>query len=153
MTRIHHTGLTVSDLERSLIFWRDGLGLEVVMQQEKAGGYLETVVGESGAHVAMAHLVFPGTEGPRVELFQYLSPVGESRRLRPPDIGFAHICVLCDEIDPLLQRLQAAGGTAVSEIVDVDTGANAGSRCVYVRDPDGHTVELFQTAIGTGVQV
>jgi catechol 2,3-dioxygenase-like lactoylglutathione lyase family enzyme len=51
--------------------------------------------------------------------------------------------VACDDLDALLERLVAAGGEAVSEPVVVDSGANAGSRAVYVRDPDGHTVELF----------
>ncbi len=149
MTRIHHTGLTVSDMDRSLGFWRDALGMEVVMQQEKKGGYLAQVVGEEEAHVRMAHLAFPDTDGPRVELVQYLAPVGDSRRARPPDVGFAHVCIACDAIEDLLARLEEAGGRACSAIAEVDTGANAGSRCVYVRDPDGHTVELFQLPMPT----
>jgi catechol 2,3-dioxygenase-like lactoylglutathione lyase family enzyme len=144
MTRIHHTGLTVSDLDRSLRFWRDALGMEVVMRQEKEGGYLARVVSEPEAHVRMAHLVFPGTEGPRVELFQYLAPDAAAHRLRPPEVGFAHICLACEGIEELLEALTAAGGSAYSDVADVDTGANAGSRCVYVRDPDGHTIELFE---------
>ena len=40
----------------------------------------------------------------------------------------------------------AAGGRPVSEPVYIDGGANAGGRAVYVRDPDGHTVELFTPA-------
>jgi catechol 2,3-dioxygenase-like lactoylglutathione lyase family enzyme len=141
MPILHHTGLTVADLDRSLHFWRDAMGMEVLFQQEKAGGYLEAIVGEPGAHVRMAHLAFGG-EGPRIELFQYLAPSGGQHRLRPADVGFAHVCVACDDLDERLERLIAAGGRPFSKPVEVDTGVNKGGRSVYLRDPDGHVVEL-----------
>jgi catechol 2,3-dioxygenase-like lactoylglutathione lyase family enzyme len=141
MPFIHHTGLTVADMDRSLRFWRDAMGMEVVFQQEKAGGYLEAIVGEPGAHVLMTHLAFGG-EGPRIELFQYLAPSGGQHRLRPADVGFAHVCVACDDLDERLERLIAAGATPFSKPVEVDTGVNKGGRSVYLRDPDGHVVEL-----------
>ena len=142
MTRIHHTGLTVSSLERSLAFWSDALGMEVVMQQDRRGGYFETIVGEHGVDVRTAQLAFAGG-GARIELFEFRSPRGGRVALRTADVGFAHVCVTCDDIDALLERLVAAGGEAVSEPVAVDSGANAGGRGVYVRDPDGHVLELF----------
>jgi catechol 2,3-dioxygenase-like lactoylglutathione lyase family enzyme len=128
-------------MDRSLRFWRDAMGMEVVFQQEKAGGYLEAIVGEPGAHVRMTHLAFGG-EGPRIELFQYLAPSGGQHRLRPADVGFAHVCVACDDLDERLERLIAAGATPFSKPVEVDTGVNKGGRSVYLRDPDGHVVEL-----------
>ena len=145
MNSILHTGLTVSDLDRSLAFWRDALGMQVVMSQEKQGGYLEAIVREHGAHVRMAHLAFePG--GPCIELFQYLAPAGGRAALRPADVGFSHVCILCDDVEALLERLVATGGEPFTGVVEVDTGANAGGRCVYLRDPDGHVVELFSRA-------
>jgi catechol 2,3-dioxygenase-like lactoylglutathione lyase family enzyme len=141
MPILHHTGLTVADLDRSLHFWRDAMGMEMLFQQEKVGGYLEAIVGEPGAHVRMAHLAFGG-EGPRIELFQYLAPTGGQHRLRPADVGFAHVCVACDDLDERLERLIAAGGRPFSKPVEVDTGVNKGGRSVYLRDPDGHVVEL-----------
>jgi glyoxylase I family protein len=141
-TAIAHTGLTVSDLEAALRFWRDGLGMREAMSQEKQGGYLEAVVREPGAHVRMVHLEFAGG-GPRIELFEYLEPRGGHVSGRPADVGFSHICVACPDVDGLLERLAAAGGTPLGPPADVDTGANAGGRCVYVRDADGHVVELF----------
>jgi lactoylglutathione lyase len=142
MTQFHHTGMTVSSLERALAFWGDALGAEVVMQQERQGGYFEAIVGEHGVDVRTAQIAFGG-EGHRIELFEFRSPRGGSVALRTADVGFAHVCVTCDDIDAVLARLLAAGGEAVSAIVEVDTGVNAGGRAVYVRDADGHTVELF----------
>jgi len=143
MPTLHHTGLTVSDLERSLHFWRDAMGMEELFQQEKEGGYLEAIVREPGAHVRMAHLAFGG-EGPRIELFQYLAPSGGQHLSRPADQGFVHVCVACEDLDERMKRLVAAGGTPFSEPVVIDTGVNRGGRGVYLRDPDGHVVELFE---------
>ena len=46
MPMLHHTGLTISDLDRSLRFWRDAMGMRVLFEQEKPGGYLEGIVGD-----------------------------------------------------------------------------------------------------------
>ena len=43
--RVHHTSFTVSDMERSLAFYRDLLGMEVIGDQGGKGGYLAEVVG------------------------------------------------------------------------------------------------------------
>ena len=76
--RIHHTGYTVSDLDRSVAFYRDLLGCEVIAEQEKQGGYLAAIVGYPDAHVRMAHLRLPGGEHV-VELFEYLTPRAAGR--------------------------------------------------------------------------
>lgn len=140
---LHHTGLTVSDLDRALHFWSDALGASVLFRQEREGGYFAAVVGEPGARVRMAHLELqPG--GHRIELFQFDAPPGGRHRLRPADVGFAHVCVSTADLEPVLARLEAAGGARVSDPVAIDGGVNAGGRAVYVRDPDGHVVELLQ---------
>jgi catechol 2,3-dioxygenase-like lactoylglutathione lyase family enzyme len=142
VSAIAHTGLTVADLDRSLAFWRDAMGMVEVVNQEKKGGYLEAIVCEPGAHVRMVQLEFPGG-GTRIELFQYLAPKGGAHRSRPADVGFIHVCVECNDIDALGARLVSAGGMPLGPAVVIDTGVNAGGRGVYLRDPDGHVVELF----------
>ncbi|MDQ6818607.1 MAG: VOC family protein [Actinomycetota bacterium] len=145
--KLHHTGLTVSDLDRALRFWCDALGGQEVFRQERSGGYFEAIVCEPGARVRMAQLELePG--GHRVELFHFDAPQAGGHRLRPADVGFAHVCVATDEIDALLGRLETAGGTRMTDPVEIDAGVNAGGRAVYVRDPDGHVLELFQPPAG-----
>lgn len=147
MTTLAHTGLTVRDLDRSLAFYRDVLGMEVVFEQEKRGGYLADIVGYRDAHVRMAHLEFPGG-GHRVELFEYLHPTAQGDPGEPRDVGITHVCLAVDDIDALFERVVAAGASPLSQPVLVDTGANAGGRGVYVRDPDGVLLELFQPPEG-----
>jgi catechol 2,3-dioxygenase-like lactoylglutathione lyase family enzyme len=143
MPSLLHTGLTVRDLARSLAFYRDTLGMETVFEQEKEGGYLADIVGYPDAHVRMAQLAFPG-DPQRLELFQYLTPEPSGDAGQPCDVGITHVCLLIDDIGSLYERLRAAGVAFYSEPVLVDTGANAGGLGVYLRDPDGITLELFQ---------
>jgi lactoylglutathione lyase len=144
---VHHTGYTVSNLERSLEFYVGLLGFEIVAQQEKEGGYLGEIVGYPEAHVKMAHLRVPGSQHV-VELFEYVAPQGTSGgRFEPPNTGTSHLCLLTDDLPALYEHLVAQGlDTFVSPPVLVDTGINTGGYGLYVRDPDGIPVELFQAA-------
>jgi catechol 2,3-dioxygenase-like lactoylglutathione lyase family enzyme len=91
----------------------------------------------------MTHLAFSG-DAQRLELFQYVEPPSRGEAGEPRDVGITHVCQRVDDVDELYARMCAAGATALSEPVLVDTGANAGGRGVYLRDPDGILIELFQ---------
>lgn len=143
MPSLHHTGLTVRDLEASLRFYRDLLGMEVLFEAEREGGYFAAIVGYPDAHVRMAHLNFPGGEH-RLEIFQYLVPPSRGDAGEPRDVGITHVCLAVPDIAPLYERLLAAQAPFLSPPVLVDEGVNAGGFGVYLRDPDGILVELFQ---------
>ncbi len=55
-TGIHHTSLVVSDMDRSLGFYRDQLGLEVVIDTEMQGEMLDREVALDGSHIRMVEL-------------------------------------------------------------------------------------------------
>lgn len=141
---LHHTGFTVSDLGRSLAFYRDQLGFEVVFEQEKRGGYLATIVGYPDAHVRMAHLRLPGSDH-RLELFEYVSPEMTRDDTEPRRIGPTHVCIVVDDLARMYERLRGREDVAFfSAPVEVDTGVNRGSSALYLRDPDGIILELYQ---------
>jgi lactoylglutathione lyase len=145
---VHHTSYTVSDLESSLEFYRDRLGCEMLATQEKKGGYLGAIVGDPDAHVRMAHLRVPGSDHV-IELFEYLAPEGARPEMQPWNVGASHLCFIVDDLPAFHAELIARGVTSfVSPPVEVDTGINAGGFALYVRDPDGITVELFQPPAG-----
>lgn len=145
---VHHTGLTVRDLDRSVRFYRDALGCSVIMEQEKVGGYLAEIVGYPDASVRMAHLHDPAGRLV-IELFEYRSPDMLDIDLEPRRIGNAHLCFVVADLDAVYQRVTAAGVETFTPPVLIDTGANAGGFGLYLRDPDGITLELFQPAPGT----
>jgi catechol 2,3-dioxygenase-like lactoylglutathione lyase family enzyme len=142
--RLHHTGYTVSNLDRSVAFYRDLLGCEIMATQEKEGGYLAAIVGYPNAHVRMAHLRVPGSEHV-IELFEYLAPDGHDADVEPRNVGSSHLCFVVDDLPEFYDRLKESGvDSFVSPPIDVDTGINRGGYALYLKDPDGITVELFQ---------
>ena len=143
--RIHHTGLTVRDLDRSVAFYCNLLGCSVVMEQQKTGGYLAAIVGYPGADVRMAHLKAHSGELV-IELFEYVSPVAIDSQLEPAKVGNAHLCFLVSDLEAVYRRLEPAGVDFFSPPVDIDTGANTGGKGLYLRDPDGIVLELFEPA-------
>lgn len=148
---VHHVGLTVTDLDASVAFYSQNLGCTEVMRQEKRGGYLAAIVGYPDAHVRMAHL--RAADGELViELFEYLSPDLVSVDLEPRVVGNPHLCFVVDDLPAVHARLAASGVRFFSDPVLVDTGANAGGWGVYLRDPDGIVIELFQPAVRTSTR-
>src|ERR1700686_2237634 len=94
-----HTGITVSNLERSLEFWRDVLGFEFSHSAHQTGEMAEQITGVKGAELKLAVVKAPG--GHKIELLEYLAPPDRKQHvdpstslrtsLRPCDVGSAHI--------------------------------------------------------------
>ena len=138
-----HIGVTVSDLERSVRFYTEGLGLDVAVRQTSAAEYL-AVTGHPGVEIATAFVEAPG-DGVRIELQEYRR-VGDhgSREPGTAPVGSSHICLRVGDVAAALGRAEAAGGRRVTDPVRIDAGVNDGGAAVYLRDPDGYTIELFQ---------
>jgi catechol 2,3-dioxygenase-like lactoylglutathione lyase family enzyme len=145
---LHHAGITVSDLDRSLAFYRDLLGLDVLVIAERTDQTIGQIVGYPGARIRLAMCAIPGGTT-RIELLQYLEPTGQpndGETFRPAS---GHVCFLVDDIEMHYEHLAAAGYQPRSDgPVTVAEGPNTGVRALYVRDPDGYTVELFQLPPG-----
>ncbi|MFL6513560.1 MAG: VOC family protein, partial [Chthoniobacterales bacterium] len=138
-----HTGITVSDLERSLAFWRDVLGFELSHRTHQTGELASKITGVADSEISLAVVKAPGH---KIELLQYHAPV--HRKLKnghqPCDVGAVHVALTVDNLDAALETIAASGWAAAGTPQILKTGPNAGKRVVYVRDPDGTTIELMQ---------
>ena len=143
-----HFGVTISDVERSLRFWRDQLGLEEVGRGVVEWEHLDRLVALDGTKIEWIELRIPG--GGTVELSKYHHPVGEP--ILPgdeTDPGRSHLSLLVEDLGATLAALRAEGVRSRTEQpVDLPIGAYAGGRAAYVFDPDGVEIELIQRAKG-----
>jgi catechol 2,3-dioxygenase-like lactoylglutathione lyase family enzyme len=140
-----HTGITVSNLERSLAFWRDVLGFELSHTAHQTGELAREITGVAGAELKLAVLKAPG--GHKIELLEYLTPPDRTKHtdLRPCDVGSVHVALTVNDLNAVLQRIVASGWKTAGKPQTLQSGPNAGKHVVYVRDPDGTTIEFMQT--------
>jgi catechol 2,3-dioxygenase-like lactoylglutathione lyase family enzyme len=139
--RLDHVSVTTADLERSIAFYRDVLGLPLVDRGELEGEELETLIDRSGARARWAELALGG--GQVLELLQYVSPADAAVEPRPWKAGATHVGLAVESLDTLLARVRDAGA-AVSETVTLSEPGWEGVRCVYASDPDGVSIELVE---------
>ena len=141
VTGIDHVGITVRELERSLAFYRDLLGLRVI---EISGDQdVGQIVGIPGARVKIADLDVG--DGRVLELLEYVGARGDDVPQRPDAAGCPHVGFRVHDLSTVLQRLARAGHNPDGEPTTI-TGAIAfeGATVVYLRDPDGAVIELVQ---------
>ncbi|SRR6266852_2547483 len=144
ITAADHTGITVSNLERSLHFWQNVLGFEFSHRAHQSGEMAEEITGVKGAELKLAVVKAPG--GLKIELLEYLAPAARTKDvdLRPCDVGSVHVALAVDNLDAVLEKIAASGWKAAGKPQTLKTGPNAGKRVVYVRDPDGTTIEFME---------
>ena len=145
ITGIHHVSRGVSDMDRSLAFYRDLLGMEVVLDTEMAGEMLDRETGLAGATIRFVLLRGSGTM-PFLELLQYRAPAGKQypADASPADVGAHHIALVVNDIAAAHERLVAAGVRFNWPPQEVDSGTLRGHWTAYCFDPDGLVIELWQ---------
>jgi catechol 2,3-dioxygenase len=121
-TRIGHVHLTVGDLERSLAFYRDLLGMEVTQRYGSSAVFLSA--GGYHHHIGLNTWAGRGATPP---------PQGHT--------GLYHFAILYPsrrELARMVSRLLEAG-------YPLEGASDHGvSEAIYLRDPDGNGVELYR---------
>ena len=141
--RLDHVSVTTADLDRSLAFYHDLLGIDVLGTGLEEAPSVAQVVGTEAARFRYADLDLGSSQ--ILELLQYLTPTGTPHRPEVYDPGSGHLALTVDHLGAVLGRLRSAGVTPRSDPVELEAPSWwAGARVVYVNDPDGVTVELVE---------
>ena len=143
ITGQHHIGITVTDLERSVEFYRDLLGMKLESTAEMEGEFISNVVGVPGTQLKGAYL---SAGDLTLELFQYLSPSGGNKKagLRQFDTGHYHLAFEVDDIQDAYDKLTARGVPFSEKPQFVPDGPDKGLGAIYFWDPDGVALEFIQ---------
>ncbi len=145
---VHHYGITVSDLDRAIEFWRLLLQREPIIRQRYRQQWVANIVGYDEVDIDCAFFQFEGTSA-TLELLEYHKPASGTVDLETYNVGNSHLCLVVDDLDAELERLERAG-VAFRWPSPVEVPGNspgepaAGGKAAYLRDPDGVTVELLE---------
>ncbi|MDG5760815.1 VOC family protein [Natronococcus sp. A-GB1] len=133
----HHVGVTVDDLEETLPFYRDVLGLEVLDRFSVEGKAFADAVGVDGAGADFVHL---DANGVRLELVEYDSEANPRSTPELDEPGATHVGLAVADLEGFYADLPED----VPTISEPRTTASGTSIC-FLRDPEGNLVEVLET--------
>ena len=139
ITRMNHSGLVVRDMDESIAFYRDGLGMEVVGTRERNGGPIEHLVGYHPCHLKAVDMAVG--DGSVLELLQYVVPPPAQRPTEERSVvGASHVAFDVVDIQGTYDKLLRNGAKKLNPPIE---GA-PGKWVCYLQDPDGNWVELIE---------
>ena len=129
----------VRDLDTSLAFYRDLLGLKVVMgPMEASGPEMDAMTGIED--VKFRIVMLRGEQGTTLELMQFLNPPGKrSRPIEASEIGHTFIALEVHDLEQVLLDLQRKGLSLSGTIQEYQN-----NQFYYLWDPDMELVELME---------
>ena len=106
-----HVGLTVADADRSIAFYCDNFGFELLTERIAERGWVEQGTGVPDLRLRIVHL---HRQGWNLELLEYQNPRGATRARGFNDAGSAHLCFVTDDIDADVERMLASGAERIN---------------------------------------
>ena len=151
VTGFFHGGIAVQDMERSLAFYRDVLGLGIHFDVTlDAVDYVRAVLGIEMTDARLVYLTIPGADDVYVELIEYHGTDRQPVVARAWDPGTGHLCFHVSDAGAVHARARSLGYRSRSEgAIEIPVGPNAGGRAAYLLDPDGYHIELFERPLSS----
>ena len=142
--RYVHTNIVAQDWQRLAGFYTEVFACTPLLPERNLQGeWLERGTGVEAASVRGVHLRLPGCseEGPTLEIVTYsrIEPGGADVANRQ---GFAHIAFAVDDVEAVVSKLEAQGGSLAGEITSKEIPGVGVVTFVYAKDPEGNLVEL-----------
>jgi len=151
-TSVAAVGMTVSNMDRSVAFFRDVLTFEPISDLEVAGAEYDRLQGVFGTRMRIVRMRL-GDE--QIELTEYLTPRGRAIPVdsRSHDRWFQHVAIIVSDMDAAYARLRKHSVEHSSpepqRLPDWNPAAG-GIKAFYFKDPDGHPLEILQFPAGKG---
>lgn len=141
---LHHVGLTVASIDRSIRFYSDVLGCTLVERTAHEGAEMAILTGLDGARLITADLRLPN--GDLLELVEYTNPPGRRVSQESCDPGHTHVAFYVADAEAAYEQIVRLGGAPRSRPVQLTAPGSSwdGARVFYALDPDGRTIELVQ---------
>ena len=138
------TGFVVKDMEASIKFYAEVLGMRIAGRVEREGEFVEQVLAFPGAHVT-GGFVDMGA-GHQLELLQYLTPASGENNLNRNDLGASHVAFLVEDLDKFYEETSQKGIRYNNPPASMfDDNGKLSRKQAYAQDPDGNWLEFIET--------
>ena len=141
LARLTHIGIGVTNLERSLRFYRDLLGFTWEHQLDVEGEPTDTLLRLRGTKL---HAEYLSRDGVRIELLHFTSPTAPAHRERTMnEPGLTHLSFRVTDLDAVIDALRQAGERVLDDTI-IRFPEWQSAAC-FIVDPDGQLIELVQS--------
>jgi len=145
LERVHHVGINVSDLDRSIAFYRDLFGFEPLFVNDMRGDGLSTGAGVPGADLRFCMMKIANVI---LEIIEWRSPKARVPDVEGPVVGGFHIAFEVPDIASVYEALRTRGVQFVAAphrfVPDDAAPEIVGATFAYFKDPDGIGLEIYQ---------
>ena len=138
-----HTGFVVRDLEKSISFYTDMLGLELTGRSDDDGTEKHSrLLGFPRVHLKAAGLILGN--GHTLELLEYVHPPGKDGRNDRNDLGASHLAFFVRDIDELYRETSRKGLRFINAPTPTHRDGKLIMKSSYAQDPDGNWLEFME---------
>ena len=141
--RPHRCLLVVSDMDTSLAFYRDLLGMRLTRDAVREGPSYDEILQTDGARVRVA-FVETEADGYPLELVESLRPKSRKTSRKMSDVGAVRLCFEVNSVARTLNTLKRRGLRQWRGPIILERDGAKVAKLLYVSDPDGIEVEFIQ---------
>lgn len=143
-TRANHVGITVKNLEKSIVFYEALTGIKVSNIDEIGGERMAKTQGLTDTKIKFANLRLDNIN---LDILEYVIPESEQASYSNNQISAMHLCFEVDNIDDAMKRLKEIGVETDGEPIIFEEAdglkAGYGTAVAYFQDPDGTNLEII----------
>jgi catechol 2,3-dioxygenase-like lactoylglutathione lyase family enzyme len=140
LIEVRHVGIVVTNIENSLKFYRDLLGLKIDKSMNESGEYIDNMLGFENVHVKTVKMS-ASTGNTLVELLEFTKPTGSKLIRSVNDIGASHAAFTVSNIDEIYLKLKHSG---VKFNAPPQLSPDGYAKVTFCFDPDKTPIELVQ---------
>ena len=138
-----HTGFVVKDIDRTIAFYTEVMGLKLVGRTERSGDFASKLLAFPDAHIKGAFVELG--DGHQLELIQYINPPGGDGQLQRNDAGASHLAFFVADIDAFYAEKSGQGLTFNSDPASLyGEDGKLLRKALYAQDPDGNWLEFVE---------
>ena len=138
---VRHVGITVTNMEQSLKFYRDILGFKIQREMDESGSYIDNMLALDDVKVKTVKMSANNSDGTLIELLQFFSHPNKVENSKITRIGTSHFAITVENLDKIYLKLKNAG---VKFNAPPQLSPDKYAKVTFCFDPDNTLIELVE---------